>query len=86
MSIIATLVLGVASAIVGGLIWDAIFSGNQGVAWIGSIIVAVIALFAYSSACSEAAAEVTNRGAGGVLASNTPPVALTPRQYTGRCR
>jgi uncharacterized membrane protein YeaQ/YmgE (transglycosylase-associated protein family) len=47
MSMIATLVLGVASAIVGGFIWDAIFSGNQGVAWIGSIIVAVIALFAY---------------------------------------
>jgi uncharacterized membrane protein YeaQ/YmgE (transglycosylase-associated protein family) len=47
MSMIATLALGVGSAIVGGFIWDAIFSGNQGVAWIGSIIVAVIALFAY---------------------------------------
>ena len=47
MSIIATLVLGVVSALIGGVIWDAIFSGNEGVAWIGSIIVAVVVLFAY---------------------------------------
>jgi hypothetical protein len=25
-------------ALIGGFIWDAIFSGNEGVAWIGSII------------------------------------------------
>ena len=45
--IVATLVLGVASAIVGGVLWALVFSGNDGVAWIGSIIVAVIALFVY---------------------------------------
>ena len=47
LSMVATLVLGVASAIVGGVLWALIFSGNDGVAWIGSIIVAVIALFIY---------------------------------------
>ena len=47
MGMIATIVLGVASALVGGFLWAAVFSGNDGVAWIGSIIVAVIALFAY---------------------------------------
>ena len=47
LDIVATLVLGVASAIVGGVLWALIFSGNDGIAWIGSIIVAVIALFSY---------------------------------------
>jgi uncharacterized membrane protein YeaQ/YmgE (transglycosylase-associated protein family) len=47
MGLIATLVLGVVSAVICGFIWDAIFSGNQGVAGIGSIIVAVIILFLY---------------------------------------
>ena len=47
MGLIATIALGIASALVGGLLWAAIFSGNDGIAWIGSIIVAVVALFAY---------------------------------------
>ena len=55
MSIIATLVLGVISALIGGFVWDAIFSGNEGVAWIGSIVVAVIILFIYERV-------VANRG------------------------
>jgi uncharacterized membrane protein YeaQ/YmgE (transglycosylase-associated protein family) len=47
LSLIMTLVLGVVSAVIGGFLWDAIFSGNEGVAWIGSIIVAVVILFIY---------------------------------------
>jgi len=42
-----TMLIGVVSAIVGGLIWNAIFSGNEGVAWIGSIIVAIIIIVIY---------------------------------------
>ena len=47
MSIWWTIILGVVAAIVGGLIWNALFPDNEGVAWIGSIIVAVVILFLY---------------------------------------
>ena len=47
MSIGMTLVLGIVSAIIGGLLWNAVFPNNDGVAWIGSIIVAVVILFLY---------------------------------------
>lgn len=47
MSIAMTMVLGVVAAIVGGLLWNAVFPDNEGVAWIGSIIVAVLILFVY---------------------------------------
>jgi uncharacterized membrane protein YeaQ/YmgE (transglycosylase-associated protein family) len=47
MGWIATMILGVVGAIVGGLIWNAIFSGNEGIAWIGSIIAAIILLVIY---------------------------------------
>jgi hypothetical protein len=40
-------VIGVVAAIVGGLIWNAIFSGNEGIAWIGSIIVAILLIVIY---------------------------------------
>ena len=33
--------------ILGGIAWNALFSGNEGIAWIGSIIVAVILLVIY---------------------------------------
>jgi uncharacterized membrane protein YeaQ/YmgE (transglycosylase-associated protein family) len=42
-----TMVIGVVAAILGGMAWNAIFSGNEGVAWIGSIIVAIILLVVY---------------------------------------
>ena len=42
-----TLVIGVVAAILGGIIWNSIFSGNEGVAWIGSIIVAIILIVIY---------------------------------------
>jgi uncharacterized membrane protein YeaQ/YmgE (transglycosylase-associated protein family) len=46
LSLLMTILLGIASGVVGGLIWDAIFT-NHGIAWIGSVIVAMVALYAY---------------------------------------
>ncbi len=46
LSVVVTTLRGIASGIVGGLIWDAIFA-NHGIAWIGSVIVAMVALYAY---------------------------------------
>jgi uncharacterized membrane protein YeaQ/YmgE (transglycosylase-associated protein family) len=57
MGIIATFVLGLAGALIGGFLWDLVFSGNEGIAWIDSIIVAVILLFLYERV-------VASRGAG----------------------
>jgi uncharacterized membrane protein YeaQ/YmgE (transglycosylase-associated protein family) len=53
MGWIATMILGVVGAIVGGLIWNAIFSGNEGIAWIGSIIAAIILLVIYERVVSK---------------------------------
>jgi uncharacterized membrane protein YeaQ/YmgE (transglycosylase-associated protein family) len=47
MSIWMTILLGVVAAVIGGIIWNAIFPDNDGVAWIGSIVVAVILLVLY---------------------------------------
>ena len=41
MSVVVTIVLGIVAAVLGGLLWEAVFPDNDGVAWIGSIIVAV---------------------------------------------
>jgi uncharacterized membrane protein YeaQ/YmgE (transglycosylase-associated protein family) len=47
MSWILTIVLGVIGALVGGYLWEAIFGPEQeGIAWIGSIIVAAILVWA----------------------------------------
>jgi uncharacterized membrane protein YeaQ/YmgE (transglycosylase-associated protein family) len=48
MSVAATIVLGVVAAVIGGLLWEAIFPGNDGIAWIGSILVAVVLLYLYA--------------------------------------
>ena len=48
MSITATIILGVISAVVGGLIWNAVFPDNDGIAWIGSLVVAVALLSIYN--------------------------------------
>ena len=48
MNIIATILLGVVSAIIGAFLWNAIFKDQKGVAWIGGIVVAVILLWLYS--------------------------------------
>ena len=42
-----TMVIGIVSAIVGGILWSAVFSGNEGVAWIGSLIVAIVIIVLY---------------------------------------
>jgi uncharacterized membrane protein YeaQ/YmgE (transglycosylase-associated protein family) len=47
VSMLVTVVIGIVAAIVGGLVWNAVFPHNDGVAWIGSIIVAVAILFLY---------------------------------------
>ena len=48
MNIFITIVLGIVSAILGALLWDAIFKDQHGVAWIGGIVVAVIILWLYA--------------------------------------
>jgi uncharacterized membrane protein YeaQ/YmgE (transglycosylase-associated protein family) len=47
MNMLATLILGVVAALIGGYLWEAIFPDNDGIAWIGSIIVAVVLIFIY---------------------------------------
>jgi uncharacterized membrane protein YeaQ/YmgE (transglycosylase-associated protein family) len=47
MSIVVTILLGVAAALIGGYLWEAVFPDNDGIAWIGSIIVAVILIAIY---------------------------------------
>lgn len=49
MSVAATIILGVIAAVVGGLAWEAIFPDNDGIAWIGSIIVAVVLVWLYAA-------------------------------------
>ena len=42
-----TMAIGIVSAIVGGILWNAIFSGNEGIAWIGSLLVAIVIIVLY---------------------------------------
>ncbi|MEP7059790.1 MAG: GlsB/YeaQ/YmgE family stress response membrane protein [Actinomycetota bacterium] len=49
MGLLATMIIGVVAAIIGGILWNAIFPHNSGIAWIGSIIVAVVLVFLYAS-------------------------------------
>ena len=46
MNMLMTILIGVVSALVGGFLWELIFS-NHGIAWIGSVIVAVVIVWAY---------------------------------------
>lgn len=48
MGIAMTVGLGIVAAVIGGFLWNAVFPDNDGVAWIGSIIVAVILVFLYA--------------------------------------
>lgn len=46
IGLVGTILVGVAGALIGGYLWEAIFGDDQdGVAWIGSIIVAMVLLF-----------------------------------------
>ena len=47
IGIIGTIIVGCVGALVGGYLWAAVFGGNDGVAWIGSILVAMGLLFLY---------------------------------------
>jgi uncharacterized membrane protein YeaQ/YmgE (transglycosylase-associated protein family) len=47
IGIVATIAIGVVAAVAGGLLWEAIFPSNDGIAWIGSILVAVVLLWLY---------------------------------------
>jgi uncharacterized membrane protein YeaQ/YmgE (transglycosylase-associated protein family) len=49
MSIVMTIVIGVIAAVVGGLLWEWIFPDNDGIAWIGSVIVGVVLVWLYAS-------------------------------------
>jgi uncharacterized membrane protein YeaQ/YmgE (transglycosylase-associated protein family) len=48
MSVAVTIIIGVVAAIVGGLLWEAVFQDNDGIAWIGSIIVGVLLVYLYA--------------------------------------
>jgi len=56
MGILMTIVLGVVSALIGGYLWELIFS-NHGIAWIGSVIVAVVILWAYERIAASRSAK-----------------------------
>jgi uncharacterized membrane protein YeaQ/YmgE (transglycosylase-associated protein family) len=42
MSWVLTLIIGIVGALLGGYLWEAIFGEQEGIAWIGSIIVAAL--------------------------------------------
>jgi uncharacterized membrane protein YeaQ/YmgE (transglycosylase-associated protein family) len=46
MNMLMTILIGVVGALLGGFLWELIFS-NHGIAWIGSVIVAVVIVWAY---------------------------------------
>ena len=41
---LGTILLGIVGAILGGELWEALFGRQRGVAWIGSIVVAMVLL------------------------------------------
>ncbi len=47
IGILGTIVVGCVGALIGGYLWTALFGPNEGVAWIGSILVAMALLFLY---------------------------------------
>jgi uncharacterized membrane protein YeaQ/YmgE (transglycosylase-associated protein family) len=49
MGIIVTIIVGVVAAVIGGILWNAIFPDNDGIAWIGSLILAVILVYTYAA-------------------------------------
>lgn len=48
MGLIPTILLGVIAAVLGGIAWNAIFEDQDNIAWIGSIIMAIILLWLYA--------------------------------------
>ena len=48
MGILLTIIIGIVAAVIGGILWAAIFPDNDGIAWIGAIIVAVVLVWIYA--------------------------------------
>lgn len=47
IGILGTIIVGCVGALIGGYLWTAVFGQNEGVAWIGAILVAMALLFLY---------------------------------------
>lgn len=47
MSIVLTIVIGVIAAVLGGLLWELIFPDNDGIAWIGSVLVGIVLVYLF---------------------------------------
>ncbi|MBW3595124.1 MAG: GlsB/YeaQ/YmgE family stress response membrane protein [Actinobacteria bacterium] len=47
IGILGTIIVGCVGALIGGYLWTAVFGPNEGVAWIGSILMAMALLFLY---------------------------------------
>ena len=47
VGILGTIIVGCVGALIGGYLWSAVFGPNEGVAWIGSILMAMALLFLY---------------------------------------
>jgi uncharacterized membrane protein YeaQ/YmgE (transglycosylase-associated protein family) len=47
IGILGTIIVGCVGALIGGYLWTAVFGQNEGVAWIGSILMAMALLFLY---------------------------------------
>lgn len=47
IGILGTILLGIAGAVIGGFLWEALFGENRGVSWIGSVLVAMLLLWIY---------------------------------------
>ena len=54
MGILITIVIGVIAAVIGGLVWNAIFPDNDGIAWIGALVVAVVLVWIYAAIAPRA--------------------------------
>lgn len=53
MGIVATIVLGIVGALIGGGIWRALFGDSDGVEWIGSVLGAMLVLYLYRMVTSH---------------------------------
>ena len=47
IGVLGTIIVGCVGALIGGYLWTAVFGPNEGVAWIGSILMAMALLFLY---------------------------------------
>ena len=58
MGLGATILLGIAGALVGGFLWRAVFGDSDGVEWVGSIIGAMLLLWVYRAAVGRHGAHI----------------------------